>query len=482
MLNLLQPQVQFDPLGIDARVNQNQLARLQNQSHILKNQQDQQTYADDQAARQALLASNGDAQALARGLQERGLLGAYNTQLKNNLELKTKEADITHKTALATQENATAGLRLTEDGIKKMQQHGEEAKNLGSHDDAVNWVVQAYNSPDLGALMKQGGKNLNFYLKNIPEDPAQLNQWKLNQATSSEKLAQFMSQKNIADAHDKTLKDNNTADNATRVKTTGMNNAATLGSANIHAKVQRDIAGLNPDGTVKAAGSPYQGLVDTIGRGDMTAQAALARVPPAVKSQIMEQVKQQYNDWTPDFAVTRVAAAKSFAAGGKDASAVEKGNTALNHIATIKDLAKAQAQNNIPLFNQIANRFAQETGKPAPTNMQAALTMVGPEISGAVIGAGGGVSDREKVDAALAAMKKGSPDQVLGTAQTIEDLFGGRLVEKQRSYERGTGKKDFTEPGRFLSPAAAAVLAKRKDVSQSTPTNTQRPALGDIFK
>jgi hypothetical protein len=151
----------------------------------------------------------------------------------------------------------------------------------------------------------------------------------------------------------------------------------------------------------------------------------------------------------------------SFSPGGKDAAAVEAANTALNHLETLKALADAQGNGNIRLFNQIANKFAAETGNPAPTNLQGGVTMVGPEISKAIVGAGGGVSDREKVDAALLALVKGGPAQSDGQIATIRDLFGGRLLEKQRSYERGTGLNDFATTGGFLSPAAQAVLAKR---------------------
>jgi hypothetical protein len=112
------------------------------------------------------------------------------------------------------------------------------------------------------------------------------------------------------------------------------------------------------------------------------------------------------------------------------------------------------------LFNQIANRFATETGTgTAPTNLAAAVTMVGPEISKAVIGAGGGQGDREKVDTALAALTKGGKAQAAGVLATMEDLFGGRLTETQRTYERTTGRKDFADT--FLSPAAQRVLAAR---------------------
>ncbi len=123
------------------------------------------------------------------------------------------------------------------------------------------------------------------------------------------------------------------------------------------------------------------------------------------------------------------------------------------------------------LFNQIANRFATETGGTAPTNLQAAVTMVGPEISKAVIGAGGGQGDREKVDAALAALVKGGPAQAAGTVATMQDLFGGRLTEAERTYKRTTGREDFADS--FLSPAAQKILSTKKGGASTARTVTR---------
>jgi hypothetical protein len=49
---------------------------------------------------------------------------------------------------------------------------------------------------------------------------------------------------------------------------------------------------------------------------------------------------------------------------------------------------------------------------------------------------------------------------MLGSIATIQDLFGGRLSEAQRTYERTTGRKDFSAA--MLSPSAQKILAVKQ--------------------
>jgi hypothetical protein len=220
-------------------------------------------------------------------------------------------------------------------------------------------------------------------------------------------------------------------------------------------KKDYEVAGLNPDGTPTGVNDS---MIDAIGQYKIAPPTGTALRNPRMQ-QILAEVAQKYPNFDATQYAARQQAAKAFSTG-KDAQAVQSANTALNHLGTLRELAAAQNNGDVRLFNQIANRFATETGSgTAPTNLAAAITMVGPEISKAVIGAGGGQGDREKVDAALAALTKGGKAQAAGVLATMEDLFGGRLTETQRTYERTTGRKDFAET--FLSPAAQRVLAAR---------------------
>jgi hypothetical protein len=232
-------------------------------------------------------------------------------------------------------------------------------------------------------------------------------------------------------------------------------------SATQHAEtLKKDyaIAGLNPDGTATGVNDS---MVDAIGQYKIAPPNGMALRNPRMQ-QILAQVAEKYPDFDATQYGARQQAAKAFSTG-KDGQAVQSANTALNHLGTLRELAAAQNNGDVRLFNTLANRFATETGGTAPSNLAAAVTLVGPEISKAVIGAGGTGGDREKVDAALAALTKGGKAQAAGVLATMEDLFGGRLTETQRTYERTTGRKDFAQT--FLSPAAQRVLAARTQSS-----------------
>ena len=251
---------------------------------------------------------------------------------------------------------------------------------------------------------------------------------------------------------------NNAANNATSIKTTGMNNATSRANNRDTQAGENLRAGVGPDGQL--AGD-VQSIVDAIGQYKVAPPNGMALRNPRMQS-ILAQVTAQYPEFDSTQYGARQVAAKSFATG-LDGQKVQAANTALNHLDTLRTLAEAQANGNIPLFNQLANAYAKQTGQAAPTNLQGAITMVGPEISKAVIGSGGGVSDRDKVDSALAALSKGSPKQAAGQIAIMEDLFGGRLSEVQRTYERTTGRKDFSDT--FLSPASQKMLSARKAAS-----------------
>ena len=181
----------------------------------------------------------------------------------------------------------------------------------------------------------------------------------------------------------------------------------------------------------------------------------------ALRNPRMQQILADVTAKYPDFDATqygaRVSAAKAYAPGGKEAASIQAANTALNHLETLQELADAQKNGNIPLFNKIANAYATQTGQPAPTNLKAAASMIGPEVAKSVLGVGGGVSERS--DFVHNLNVNGSPAQISQGVGTIKDLLGGRLTEVERSYQRGTGRQDFRD--QFLSPAAQKVMSAR---------------------
>lgn len=227
--------------------------------------------------------------------------------------------------------------------------------------------------------------------------------------------------------------------------------------------IQAAAAGIDPQTGNFIVGpggkSQFQGLIDEIGSNQISQSTALARVPPGVKAQILEQVRQQYPDYRVEDYAAKNAAFKAYTdPNSKSAAEIKASNTALNHLETIKALADAQNNGNLLLFNKIANAWSMQTGQAAPKNMRDAALMVGPEISKAVVGTGGGVGERGDFVKALGGDY--SPAQIAGTAATMQELLGGRLSETERSYNRSTGRKDFRSDA-YLSPAAQKILSGR---------------------
>lgn len=160
----------------------------------------------------------------------------------------------------------------------------------------------------------------------------------------------------------------------------------------------------------------------------------------------------------------RNAAVRSFATG-KDGQAVQAANTALNHLDTIRQLAMAQKNKDWRAFNQVSRAIGAQFGQAAPTDMKAALIMVAPEISKAVVGVSGTGHEREQAVDAL--NPNNSLDQIISGTGVMQELFGGRLTEARRTYERTTGKKDFRET--MLSPAAQRVIDRAHDGGRGGP-------------
>lgn len=149
---------------------------------------------------------------------------------------------------------------------------------------------------------------------------------------------------------------------------------------------------------------------------------------------------------------TGQAALTAFAKG-KQGDTVRSFNVGLDHLNTLGHLATALKNGDMQTFNQVANTVSTLTGNPAPTNFTAARDVVGNEIVKAIVGAGGGVGDREKAQRAIGEAQ--SPAQLEGVIQTYQKLMTGQLKGLQTQYEQGTKRKDFD---RFLSPASKAML------------------------
>lgn len=164
---------------------------------------------------------------------------------------------------------------------------------------------------------------------------------------------------------------------------------------------------------------------------------------------------------------------------GKQGDQVRSVNAAMEHLDLYKQLAEAQNAKDIPMFNRIAAKFAQETGSAIPTNLNVAASIVGPEIAKVMVPGGGGVHERDEY------VKKfsvgNSPEQALGVADTYLGLMAGQLRGFARQYSNVAGADPSVRMEKFrnfLSPEANELLDRHGGVASSpikAPTDYGKP-------
>lgn len=260
----------------------------------------------------------------------------------------------------------------------------------------------------------------------------------------------------------------------TSIRTTGMNNATSLevqSRIDARAKAENEngddaasftpqaidnaAARYNVDGTLPPMG---MGKAAAAGRTKILNRAAELKLGVSPEQQRLDQLNNKGD------VAARNASVRDYSSAGKSGQAIQAANTSLNHLETVEQLALAQKNGDTRLYNRMANKLAAEFGGTAPTNLNAALSMVAPEVSKAVIGVAGTGEERAAFEHRFAA--NGSPEQAIQGIGTIKELLGGRLTESQRTYERTTKKSDFD---RMLSPAAKRVLDKAHQAAHAGP-------------
>lgn len=193
-----------------------------------------------------------------------------------------------------------------------------------------------------------------------------------------------------------------------------------------------------------------------IAKGQLAPLSGFALSRPMAQN-IMARVVAINPEFDPTAFQTMQKAEKDFATG-KQGNTVRSFNVALYHLDSLDKLADALNNGNTQLVNKIGNTIATQTGGTAPTNFAAAKKLVGDEIVKAIVGSGGGVSDREEAAKTIDAAN--SPAQLKGVINTYKELMHGQLKGLRTQYEATTKKKDFGD--RYLSPEVRE-LVKQKE-------------------
>lgn len=191
--------------------------------------------------------------------------------------------------------------------------------------------------------------------------------------------------------------------------------------------------------------------------------------PMALRSPQGAQLMAAVNQINPGYDAsqygTKVKARNDFATG-KNGNTVRSLNVAVQHLDQLGQLSAALNNGDIQGVNKISQFIAQQTGSAAPTNFGAAKQLVADEVVKAIVGAGGGVSDRETAAANIS--RASSPQQLAGVIQTYKGLMAGQLSGLKQQYEHNTGLKDFEDN---LAPETKAQLQNHQTTGQPAPAS-----------
>lgn len=153
---------------------------------------------------------------------------------------------------------------------------------------------------------------------------------------------------------------------------------------------------------------------------------------------------------------------------GPQGNTVRSLNVSVAHLEALRDLGVALQNGDTQAFNSIAQEFAQQTGVAAPSNFDAAKSIVADEVAKGVIGGQTAQADREKLAESI--RRSSSPAQIEGAITTFQRLLAGQLGGLRHQYETATGAKDFEQ---MLNPETRRVLERFPEGGGNTAPITQ---------
>lgn len=410
-------------LGIKGAMQQQEL-------HAAQLEQAQREQKNAKIYEQAAQESGGDLGVMSRRLLE---LGNPDAAIK---------ASVAHTKSLKD----AADLQKTQGEVisQRMKEYQESMSEVKTPEDARQHTIAMHSDPVLGPVLSRQGNTLQQSLARIPTDPEQFQQYV---AQKSMGMGKYL------EANKPHISTQDTGGASNIVATPGLGGPPqvlstapkTLTPGEIQAdKTKRDIAGIGNDGLPTG---DVKEVAKAIAEYRMAPLTSMALSRPRGQ-QIMAEVMTQNPDYDVADAQVKFKAAKDFGTG-KQGNSVRSFNVALSHLDTLDKLADALNNKDTQAINKIGNYFASQTGSAAPTNFEAAKKIVSDEIVKAIVGSGGGVTDREEAAKTIAAAN--SPAQLKGVISTYKELMRGQLGGLRQQYEQTTGRKDFEK---YLSDAA----------------------------
>lgn len=151
---------------------------------------------------------------------------------------------------------------------------------------------------------------------------------------------------------------------------------------------------------------------------------------------------------------------------GQPGQATVSLGVAMSHLDTLKQFIDAAQFPDTPRFKQIQAQLSREFGSSAATNVDAAASVVGPEIVKAIGIAGAGTAD-ERDHAAN--MFKGGAKQSTDAIGVVQHLMAGQLEGKQRQAQ-AVGMPEEVFKGLIGNKAYDLLKNLDKEVGNSVST------------
>ena len=158
-------------------------------------------------------------------------------------------------------------------------------------------------------------------------------------------------------------------------------------------------------------------------------------------------------------------------AGGSLGNSTRSLNNAVGHLQLMDNLFKALQNGDVQMANKLGNLWTKQFGSPAPTNVQAASEVLGPELMKILSNNNGaGTVDERQGFANTVGNLANAPEQTAGAISTLRGMLGRQAADLALQYHGATQRNDFTS--RYLQPDVATYLDLAPQSAQQTAPGT----------
>ena len=273
---------------------------------------------------------------------------------------------------------------------------------------------------------------------------------------------------------------------------------AQVADANAQAQLrqaQANAGGFNPH--AGAAGGPidpnmvnfggymlyHTGKMPAMGMGGGPARAAII----ANAAQLAQQEQAQPGSTTNPGFDQAISNGQDFTAAGRALGSFAGGplgnstrslNNGVGHLQLMDNLFTALQNGDIQGANKFGNLWAKQFGSPAPTNVQAASEVLGPELMKILSNnSGAGTVDERQKFANTVGNLANAPEQTGGAISTLRGMLGRQAADLALQYHGATQRNDFAS--RYLQPDVAQYLnLSPQTVQQTSPGAAPTSSLG----